>query len=428
MRNFVAGSKGKYEMFNPLFNLKIYIMATVSIVFRKEKKNKKGKAPIHFRIIKDRKVRYISSGITIPIDQWDEKNDKVKSSNRNSGRLNSYIANKFAEIQDAVLGYETTTKDITSKELRDSVFGKRPVNFFPFAGEVLEKYKIDGKIGTYHKNLSIIEKLKKYKPSNLTFCEITPDFLSKYEVHLRQVHLNKTNTVNKDMKFLRKVFNDAIRQDVIELKNTPFRKYQLKAEKTHRDYLTEEELSRIERYPAKEGSRIGLHRDMFVFAAYAGGLRISDILKLQWGDFDGTHINIVIKKTGVQVSIKLPNKALDIISKYKQKTTIAKSFVFPMLANTLYLNDPVKMDRAISSATVQGNKNLKTIAEAVGIEKKLSFHIARHTFAVRALRKGISIDKVSKLMAHSAIRETQIYAKIVNEDLDNAMDVFNVSV
>ena len=74
------------------------------------------------------------------------------------------------------------------------------------------------------------------------------------------------------------------------------------------------------------------------------------------------------------------------------------------------------------------NKNLKLIAEDVGIEKNLSFHIARHTFAVRALRKGISIDKVSKLLAHAAIRETQIYAKIVNADLDNAMDVFNVSV
>ena len=88
------------------------------------------------------------------------------------------------------------------------------------------------------------------------------------------------------MKFLRKVFNDAIRQDVIEYDITPFRKYQLKLEKTERGYLTEEELGWITRDWAKGGSRMELHRDMFVFASYTGGLRISDVLKLQWKHFD----------------------------------------------------------------------------------------------------------------------------------------------
>ena len=81
-----------------------------------------------------------------------------------------------------------------------------------------------------------------------------------------------------------------------------------------------------------------------------------------------------------------------------------------------------ELDNAIFSATAYINKNLKIIAHDVGIEKNISFHMSRHTFAVMALRKGISIDKVSKLMAHSAIRETHNYAKIVNEDLDKAME------
>ena len=70
-------------------------------------------------------------------------------------------------------------------------------------------------------------------------------------------------------------------------------------------------------------------------------------------------------------------------------------------------------------------KNLKIISKLAEIDKNISFHLSRHTFATRALTKGISIDKVSKLLGHSSIKETQIYAKIINTELDKAMDVFN---
>ncbi len=83
------------------------------------------------------------------------------------------------------------------------------------------------------------------------------------------------------------------------------------------------------------------------------------------------------------------------------------------------------LDKMISSKTTIVNKQLKDLATDAGIDKNLSFHISRHTWATRALRKGVSIDKVSKLMGHAAIKETQVYAKIVNEELDKAMDVFN---
>ncbi|MBK9793146.1 MAG: tyrosine-type recombinase/integrase [Sphingobacteriales bacterium] len=96
-----------------------------------------------------------------------------------------------------------------------------------------------------------------------------------------------------------------------------------------------------------------------------------------------------------------------------------------MLLPDVKLDDPQAVDVAISRATAHINNNLKIIKNAAGIGKHISFHISRHTWATRALQKGMSIDKVSKLMGHAAIRETQIYAKIVNTELDKAMDVFN---
>ncbi len=164
---------------------------------------------------------------------------------------------------------------------------------------------------------------------------------------------------------------------------------------------------------------------MFVFSAYAGGLRVSDVLLLKWKDFDGHHIHVTIMKTGGQLSIKLPNKSLEIIKKYKLAKADKNAFIFPLLPDELELTNAREVDTEISRATAYTNKNLKIIAKKLEIEKNISFHISRHTFATRALRKGISIDKVSKILGHAALRETQIYAKIVRSELDKAMDIFN---
>ena len=164
---------------------------------------------------------------------------------------------------------------------------------------------------------------------------------------------------------------------------------------------------------------------MFVFSAYSGGLRVSDMLQLQWKHFDGSNINFTIKKTNNQLSIKIPNKGLEILDKYKKEDAKSNDYIFEMLSPNTFKLTAKEIDDAISSATAQINKNLKLLATDAEIEKNISFHIARHTWATRALKKGISIDKVSKLMGHAAIKETQVYAKIVNSELDKAMDAFN---
>ena len=401
-------------------------MATVSIVYRKDKLNKKGEAPVHFRIIKDRKISYIASTIMLPVDHWDFKANKVKPKHPGSARLNSYLANKFSEIQDQVFHNETIKKSATSRQLRDQAFGKKPADFFSFAKKALEESKKSNKIATYDKNCSIILKLKNYcKGRSIAFQDINLDFLTKYEEYLRNQLGNSVNTVTNNYKYLRKLFNDAYRQDLVEHSTNPFLKYKMKHEKTERSFLSEDELKKIEDFKAVPGSRMELHRDMFVFAAYAGGIRVSDLLQMRWTQFDGSNINFKIMKTSAQLSVKVPNKGLEIIEKYRAQSQNKNGFIFPMLEENLNLNNPREVDSAISSATAYINKNLKIMAAKIGLEKKLSFHISRHTWATRALRKGISIDKVSKLMGHAAIRETQIYAKIVSSELDKAMDVFN---
>jgi site-specific recombinase XerD len=130
--------------------------------------------------------------------------------------------------------------------------------------------------------------------------------------------------------------------------------------------------------------------------------------------------------------VKLPNKAIKIIEKYKEKAKlegkgkIRKSgYIFPILNPNEDLNNPILLLNRISSSTAYINKDLKTIAERAKVNKNISFHTSRHTFATLALKKGMRLEYVSKIMGHMALKETQIYAKIVNEELEKAMEIFN---
>ena len=402
-------------------------MSSVSIIYRKDKLNKKGEAPIHFRIIKDRKISYISTGFMVHQDYWDFEKNKIKSKHPNSKRIKSVIDSKFSEVQDQVFDFDNKNKSVTSRKIRNHVYGNKPTEFFPFADNLTkESYKNGGKIGTYDKNCSILEKLREYTTGrNITFHDIDVDFLAKYETHLRgKEHNNKTNTVGKDFRYIRRIFNEAIKQEIIDYNENPFNKYTIKTEKTERVYLTDEEIDNIENCKTTPGTRMELHKDMFIFACYVGGIRISDMLLMRWHQFDGTHISFTTMKTTSQISIKVPTKGLEILAKYKSDDVQNNDFIFPMLDNNLNIENNEMLDNAISSATAYINKNLGLIKDKLKMSKHISFHISRHSWATRALRKGMRIEYVSKILTHSDLKTTQIYAKIVNSELDLAMDVF----
>ncbi len=401
-------------------------MSSLSIVLRYDRINKNNEAPINFFLVKNRKLVKVATGILVKQDFWDKNKCRVKRGHPNANRINAYLSTKYGELQDEVLKHETSTKSLAAKKLKEKVFGHEPTNIFQFADQFIQKYLEKGSVSTYDRCKTVIKKLEKYI-GNRKLClqDIDADFLSKYEKYLRVKQKNCTNTIHANYKFLRTLYNEAYRKGLIDHSDIPFNKYVLSLEKTQRTFLTNTELAALEGLKLRQESNLALHRDMFVFAAYSGGIRISDMLLMKWKQFDGTHIHITIKKTGSQLSLKLPQRALDILFTYQPDKNKPDQFIFPVLPSDLDLSDPVAVDTAISRGTALVNKSLNAITEKAKINKHISFHISRHTWATQALRKGISIDKVSRLMGHANIRETQIYAKIVSEELDKAMDAFN---
>lgn len=402
-------------------------MAIIKIILRKDRNNGKGEHPLRLRITKNRQAKYLNLGIYLKPEHWDENKQQVKKGQGNSARLNAYISTKVAEAQKVSIELETLNTSVNSIVIKDRLIGKGSFDFLEYANRFVNSFYISNKIGSYKRAKTVIQKLKEYHGVNnkIYFETLTVAYLNAYEAYLKSQLKNTVNTVHANFRILRTIMNNAVREDIISTASNPFQKMKLKTEKTVRSYLTEDELLRMEQLSLPTDSIINDHRNIYVFASYSGGLRISDVLQLRWKNFDGERINIQIQKTKSQLSVKIPTKALEIIEKYKVKNATNDDFIFPLLNISRDEKDHLIIHQAISASTAYTNKNLKKICMLASIDKNISFHTSRHSFATIAITKGMRIEHVSKLLGHSAIRETQIYARILSAELDKAMEVFN---
>ena len=165
-------------------------------------------------------------------------------------------------------------------------------------------------------------------------------------------------------------------------------------------------------------------RDIVLLQYYCGGIRISDALTLKVEQITDGKINIQIRKTGTQLYHNLPDSALSIVNIYREGKQ-AGEYLFDFIPNELEESDPQKLNKQISSATTLINKNIKLITKQLSIPKKISTHSFRHSFAINALQKGIPLEQIQVILKHSNIRETQIYARIQNEEINNTMRQFD---
>lgn len=345
----------------------------------------------------------------------------------NSERVNRFLAQKEADARGVSVDMESQDADVTSKELKNVVSGKASMSFFKYAESHMRSLELSSKAGTLDKLKGVVSKVKAYmNGKDLPLNDISVFWLRNYDMYLRGELGNCNNTVHSNLKVIRRILNKAIEEDLLPFEKNPFHKYKLKWEKTKKVFLTEEELKKLEEIELSPSQKVlAVHRDVFLFACDAGGLRVSDLLFLRWKDVDDDRLLLVMEKTSEQLHVPLSNKAKAILKKYEDLAGKRGEFVFPLINADQDYRDKSQWLKTKSSQTAFYNKNLKILAAKAGIDKPMTSHTARHTFATRALKKGIGIEFVSKLMGHANIKTTQVYAKIVNKDLDRAMEVFN---
>ncbi len=233
-------------------------------------------------------------------------------------------------------------------------------------------------------------------------------FLEAFDVYLKKEYKVHQNNAWNYHKHTRRVLNLAVSMDLI--KTNPYKKYKVPLTETNRNFLTATELYAIQDKEIRI-KRLDAIRDIFVFARYTG-LSYSDIAKLhkdllRIGIDKNEWIFIDRTKTNNRCRIPVLPVAKFILEKYQNTFQYkVKGLLLPVLTNQ-------KM-----------NSYLKELADICGVNKELTMHIARHSFATTVtLTNGVPIESVSKMLGHTNLKATQIYAKVVEKKIATDMEV-----
>ncbi len=403
-------------------------MASVKIILRKDKIDKTGDAPLYLRVIKDRRTKFISLSLKLHPNEWDDDKQKVKKNHQNSTRLNAYISKKVADAEGEIADLERRNQSTSARRIKEAIKGKPLINFFDFAFDRCEKLKDTVTLSTYRSYKNNIEKFERFVGhSELMFDDITATTLKNYASYCSSKLGNNNTTINYAFRILNLMFREAKREDLISNELAPFTKFKVKKNKTTKRYLNAEQFDAFMNLEVPDKHKAQVIKDMFIFSVFSGGLRFGDVIELQWKNYDKKNYRITktIRKTKRQHSLRIGQKAIDILDRYATENKNQNDIIFPFAKiDEQYFKDREHRSLITNRAISLSNMYLSRMGKQLELPFNLSFHISRHTFATRALNNGMRIEHVSKLMDHTDIGITQVYAKIISSELDNAVDKY----
>lgn len=380
-----------------------------NLVFnRKKQLNAEGKALIQVEAYLNKQKRYFSTKVYVKPCQWDNKRRAVKN-HPNMVALNQYLDHYISQLERMELEIVQTGKVFELKDLKENNVPASSVTSFTafMKDEILHS---NLKSSTLKNHFSTLQVLSLYK-GEISFNDLTFNFLCDFEYYLLK-HQYHRNTIAKHMKHLKRYVNLAINKDVFDLQRYPFRKYKIKYMESKRTHLTPEELNRLEQLELDGSLTLQKALDMFLFSCYTG-LRFSDVVTIKRENFHviDDKIWLIYSSIKTDVNVRLPlfllfdGKSTPIYERYKNNS------------RTLFNMSP--------SSNSNVNKQLQKICRMVAIEKKVSFHTARHTNATLLLYNGANITTVQKLLGHKSVRTTEIYSNIMDMTVVRDLESMN---
>lgn len=340
-------------------------MATIKL---REKPLQDGRLSLYLDIYEDGQRRYEFLKLYI----LPETNEKIKAQNRDTRKLAEVVRGKrLVEAQNTAFGFA---------QRRDKVL------FI----QSFEKFR-KGRNSTLYDAISA--HLREHCSADMKVAQVNERWLNGYIDYLDDRGASP-NSIAKYIGALRVFWGWANRKGIVS--GNPFDNIRVESQDSTREYLTIEELRRLIETPTKYKVR-----NPFLFSCFTG-LRWSDVSALRWGDVEEygerTRIRFRQKKTGAQEYMDLNNQAVALMGERGAD------------------------DALIFDISTKGNDKIDKWIKAAGIKKHITFHCARHTFATMLLTLDTDIYTVSKLLGHTDISTTQIYAKIVDKKKQEAVD------
>lgn len=397
-------------------------MPSLKIVLR-QKQNKDGSYPLAIRITKDRKTSFIYIGHNVLQEQWDDTNQRVKKAHPNAVRLNNLLATKLAEANNKLIELETNKTDTTSHAVKSSLTAGKHSLFFKQADIYLDNLKKSGKFNRVSADKPRIKRFREFCKADIAFADITPSLLKQFLAHLKGTRKVNDRTAINHLVVIRTIFNLAIASNIADRKYYPFGKGKIviKFPDSIKTGLVPEEVQALEQLDLSDNPTHNHARNIFLFSFYFAGMRVSDVLRLRWSDFQDDRLFYAMGKNAKAGSLKVPEKALRILAQYRRDNPV-HNLVFPDLDSLPGLDDSYAVQQRITQKVKKINDSLKVIAEQMGLTKKLTMHIARHTFG-NISGDRIPIQMLQKLYRHTSITTTIGYqANFIHKDADDALD------
>ncbi len=394
-----------------------------SYLCRSTHKYKNGHSPIIFRINYRGQRRDVFTGLSCLKEHWLPQLDKVTNDCREANTINRSLEEIMYKAKDCFDRLKYSGDAFTIDELVAKIKGSEPPPQTLLEYNEIKLLEIKDRVGiditkpTYYKYKRTVLFLNDFlnerrSVKNIPVNKIDEEFLKQLYLYIRKEKKNGHNTTVSLMNCLKSILRTALKKGV--LKNNPFDDFPLTKNPVHRDYLSLEDIALLQNAEGLTEAQ-QRNRDLFLLGCYTG-LAYAEIKKLAARniklDPDGSkHIMDARKKTDIMSIIPLLPVAENILLKYSP-TGNCRDFVWKVPTNQKL------------------NASLKEIAKKAGVEKTLFMHLARHTFATTiTLSHGVPLESVSKMLGHTTLKHTHIYAKIVaskvKDDMSKLMGIFN---
>lgn len=364
---------------------------------RKKTLNKQGTALVQVEASLNQRKVYFKTNVYLMPDNWDRSRAQVCNHSQ-ADELNAMLYEYILYLQGIELSFWKRSIPATLSLLKDAVKKKSAITmaFTAFAKTAINHSdKRQSTKDNLHTTLTVLQEFR----SGLDFKDLTYTFLREFEQYLRE-RGNSVNTIAKHMRQLRTLVNEAINQGYMHADSYPFRKYKIKQERGKHEFLTPDELKKLESVETEDRALRHV-LDAFLFCCYVG-LRFSDFCQLTASNFIRVNgkrwLYFKSIKTGVEIRLPLhllfDGKALTVLERYPDVGSFA----------ALGANSEV-------------NRQLRRLATLTRIKKHFTFHSSRHTCATLLVHRGVAITTVQKLLGHTSIKTTQIYSEVLSDTI-----------
>jgi site-specific recombinase XerD len=378
---------------------------------------KEGRAPLMVRITINGQRTEISANRSVLVGEWNPKAQQINGRSEESKEINNHIVGVKArllkcsdklELRGVPLTLDTFKNEFlgvkTKPRMLLEIFAQHNKDIFVLIGKQYSR-------GTWIKYQTVLKHtaeflIWKYNLRDMDIAQLNFTFISDFEFYLKSKKNLNINTTSKCLRNFKKIVLICVANSWIP--KDPFMGYKMKSKKTERGFLTPVELEALKN-KCFDNERLNQVKDMFLFSCYTG-LAYIDLFNLSpksiiIGMDGGKWISIHRQKTEIASRVPLLSGAMEIIERYSQNPMVMqRQKLLPVISNQ------------------KTNAYLKEIAACSHINKELTFHMARHTFATTVtLNNGVPIESVSKMMGHTRIQTTQIYAKVLDQKVSGDM-------